>query len=79
MITPSTSTARAGSNDGMLNAIQFDAAGLVRALAQQYDTGEILMLAWMNRASIVETLETARICYWSRSRQAIWRKGETSV
>lgn len=62
----------------LLTAIRFNAAGLVPALVQQHDTGEALMLAWMNRASIAETLATGQVCYWSRSRQAFWRKGETS-
>jgi phosphoribosyl-AMP cyclohydrolase len=51
---------------------------LVPAIAQQHDSGEILMLAWMNREALAETLATGRVCYWSRSRQALWRKGETS-
>jgi phosphoribosyl-AMP cyclohydrolase len=58
--------------------IRFDANGLVPAIAQQHDTGEILMLAWMNQEAIAETLATGRVCYWSRSRKALWRKGETS-
>ncbi len=62
----------------ILDAIRFDAAGLVAAIAQQHDTGEVLMLAWMNRDAVLETLSTGRVCYWSRSRQAPWRKGETS-
>lgn len=62
----------------VLAGLHFDAAGLVAAVAQQHDTGEVLMLAWMNRESIQETLATGRVCYWSRSRQALWRKGETS-
>jgi phosphoribosyl-AMP cyclohydrolase len=61
-----------------LAELRFDAAGLVPAIAQQHDTGEVLMLAWMNRAAIEETLATGRVCYWSRSRGALWRKGETS-
>lgn len=61
-----------------LAAISFDANGLVPAIAQQHDTGEVLMLAWMNRDSVAETLETGRVCYWSRSRGKLWRKGETS-
>ena len=52
--------------------------GLVPAIAQDADTGEVLMLAWMNRDAVRETLETGRVTYWSRSRQAMWRKGETS-
>jgi phosphoribosyl-AMP cyclohydrolase len=56
----------------------YNADGLIPAVAQQHDTGEVLMLAWMNREAIAETLETRRVCYWSRSRKALWRKGETS-
>ena len=58
--------------------IHYDANGLVAAIAQQHDTGEVLMLAWMNRDAVAETLATGRVCYWSRSRGALWRKGETS-
>jgi len=61
-----------------LAEIRFDADGLVPAIAQQHDTGEILMVAWMNRDAVRETLATGRVCYWSRSRQNLWRKGETS-
>jgi len=64
--------------DAAIAAIQFDADGLVPAIAQQHDTGEVLMMAWMNRAAVAETLATNRVCYWSRSRKALWRKGETS-
>lgn len=59
-------------------AIAFDRDGLVPAIAQQHDTGEVLMVAWMNLTSVTETLATGRVCYWSRSRQRLWRKGETS-
>ncbi len=62
----------------MLDAISFDANGLVAAIAQQHDTGEVLMLAWMNRDAVAETLSTGRVCYWSRSRGRLWRKGESS-
>ena len=58
--------------------IRYDQNGLVAAIAQQHDTGEVLMLAWMNRDAVAETLATGRVCYWSRSRSALWRKGETS-
>ncbi len=61
-----------------LNGLTYNDDGLIPAIAQQYDTGEVLMMAWMNRASIAETLETGRVCYWSRSRQSYWRKGESS-
>lgn len=59
-------------------ALKYDNNGLIPAIAQQHDTGEVLMMAWMNRDSIAETLTTGRVCYWSRSRGALWRKGETS-
>ena len=62
----------------VLDAIKFDANGLVPAIAQQHDTGEVLMMAWMNAESIAETLATGRVCYFSRSRGKLWRKGETS-
>ncbi|HET6158363.1 MAG TPA: phosphoribosyl-AMP cyclohydrolase [Dongiaceae bacterium] len=61
-----------------LDSVAFDANGLVPAIAQQHDTGEVLMMAWMNRAAIAETLQTGHVCYWSRSRASLWRKGETS-
>ncbi|QJE72919.1 phosphoribosyl-AMP cyclohydrolase [Aerophototrophica crusticola] len=63
---------------GLLEAIRFNADGLVPAIAQQHGTGEVLMMAWMNRDAVVETLETGRVCYWSRSRGGPWRKGESS-
>jgi phosphoribosyl-AMP cyclohydrolase len=62
----------------LLKQIKFDAAGLVPAIAQQHDSGEILMLAWMNAAAVAETLDSGQVCYYSRSRRALWRKGETS-
>ncbi|MGG5820976.1 phosphoribosyl-AMP cyclohydrolase [Falsiroseomonas sp. HW251] len=61
-----------------LDAVRFDRDGLVACIAQQHDSGEVLMMAWMNRAAVAETLATGRVCYWSRSRHALWRKGETS-
>jgi phosphoribosyl-AMP cyclohydrolase len=61
-----------------LAAIKFGADGLVPAIAQQYDTGQVLMLAWMNREAVRATLAEGRACYWSRSRAGLWRKGETS-
>ncbi|SMH59501.1 phosphoribosyl-AMP cyclohydrolase [Azospirillum agricola] len=62
----------------VLAAIRFTADGLVPAIAQAEGTGEILMMAWMNRDAVIETLSTGRVCYWSRSRGGLWRKGETS-
>jgi phosphoribosyl-AMP cyclohydrolase len=64
--------------EAMLAEIRFDPKGLVPAIAQQHDTGEILMMAWMDRDAVAETMRTGRVCYWSRSRQAPWRKGDTS-
>ena len=58
--------------------LTFNAAGLVPVIAQDHETLEVLMLAWMNAESIARTLETRRVTYWSRSRQAFWVKGETS-
>ena len=61
-----------------LAEIAFGPDGLVTAVAQQYDSGEVLMVAWMNRDAVRVTLAEGRVCYWSRSRQSLWRKGETS-
>ena len=62
----------------VLAAIAFGPDGLVPAVAQQHDSGEVLMLAWMNAAAVAETLATGRVCYFSRSRGRLWRKGESS-
>jgi phosphoribosyl-AMP cyclohydrolase len=62
----------------VLKVIAFDDDGLVPAIAQQFDTGEVLMMAWMNRDAVIETLAKGHACYWSRSRQKLWRKGESS-
>lgn len=64
--------------EDILASIPWDSHGLIAAIAQQYDTGEVLMLAWMNQQALDETLLTGRACYWSRSRSCLWRKGETS-
>ncbi len=61
-----------------MGGLRFSQQGLIPAVAQQHDTGEVLMLAWMNMASIRETLATGDVCYWSRSRARLWRKGERS-
>ena len=58
--------------------LRYDAAGLIPCIAQDHATGEVLMLAWMTADAVAETLQTKRVTYWSRSRQALWRKGETS-
>jgi phosphoribosyl-AMP cyclohydrolase len=61
-----------------LEEIKFGPDGLVPAIAQQHDTGEVLMMAWMNRDAVRTSLTEGRACYWSRSRAKLWRKGETS-
>lgn len=66
------------NNKDIAQKIKYNDSGLVPAIAQQYATGEVLMLAWMNAESVKETLETKHVCYWSRSRNALWRKGESS-
>lgn len=58
--------------------LTFDANGLLPVIAQEAETGEVLMLAWMNEQAIAKTLETGRVTYWSRSRQSFWVKGESS-
>lgn len=62
----------------ILGEMKFDANGLVAAIAQQHDTGEVLMLAWMNREAVSETLRSGYAHYYSRSRRKQWRKGESS-
>jgi phosphoribosyl-AMP cyclohydrolase len=62
----------------LLNAVQFNADGLVCAVAQDHESNEILMVAWMNREALDETLRDGQVVYFSRSRQALWRKGESS-
>jgi len=64
--------------ESALAEIKFGADGLVPAIAQQHDTGQILMMAWMNRDAVRASLTEGRACYWSRSRARLWRKGETS-
>lgn len=58
--------------------LKFNVDGLIPAIAQQHDTGEVLMMAWMNAEAVTETLQTGRVCYYSRSRAGLWRKGESS-
>ncbi len=58
--------------------LQYDARGLVPAIAQDADDGTVLMMAWMNAEAVARTLETGRVTYWSRSRQSFWVKGESS-
>jgi phosphoribosyl-AMP cyclohydrolase len=60
------------------STLVYDHAGLIPAIAQDEATGEVLMLAWMNRETVETSLRENRAVYWSRSRQSVWRKGETS-
>ena len=62
----------------LIRSVRFNTDGLVPVIAQQYDTGEVLMMAWANETALKETLQTRRMCYFSRSRRQLWRKGETS-
>ena len=64
--------------DEVRNQITYNADGLVAAIAQEVETGEVLMMAWMSAESLDRTLAEGRMVYWSRSRQELWRKGDTS-
>ncbi len=64
--------------DTWLDQLAFDADGLIPAIAQEAGSGKILMMAWMNRDAIEETVRSGRAVYWSRSRKRLWRKGEQS-
>ncbi len=66
------------SRDAFLAAVVFNEDGLVPVIAQDHTSGAVLMLAWMNRATLETTLKTGDVTYWSRSRKQVWRKGETS-
>mgnify|MGYP001156655549 CR=1 FL=1 len=61
-----------------IDELAFDAAGLIPAIVQDWRGGQVLMLAYMNRDSLLATIETGKACYWSRSRRQLWTKGETS-
>lgn len=65
-------------SDNWLDSLQWNDQGLIPAIAQDQATGDILMMAWMNRDALAETAETGQAVYWSRSRNQLWRKGETS-
>jgi phosphoribosyl-AMP cyclohydrolase len=68
----------AALRDEMLAAISFDSAGLVTAVAQSAITGDVLMVAWMNREALARTIDSGEAWYYSRSRKSLWRKGESS-
>lgn len=59
-------------------SLKYDQSGLIPCIAQDHVTGEVLMMAWMNAASLARTLDTGNVTHWSRSRAAFWAKGETS-
>lgn len=61
-----------------IDALRWDTAGLIPAIVQQHDSGEVLMVAWMNQESLAKTLQTSQTWFWSRSRQELWHKGATS-
>jgi len=61
-----------------IDQMKFNTDGLIPAIAQDEKSGEVLMMAWMNRESLIKTLETRRATYWSRSRNKLWMKGEES-
>jgi phosphoribosyl-AMP cyclohydrolase len=67
-----------GAAAALLPEIKFDAHGLITAVAQQHTSGEVLMVAWMNGEALERTVATGQVHYWSRSRQRLWQKGETS-
>lgn len=69
---------RTRAADAALAVLHFNTEGLVPAIAQEADTGEVLMLAWMNRDAVIATFATGEAHYWSRSRRKLWRKGESS-
>jgi phosphoribosyl-AMP cyclohydrolase len=73
-----SATNPAGGLDGILDSMKYDAAGLVPAVVQDAKDGEVLMVAYMNRESLRRTLTSGKTCFWSRSRQEYWVKGETS-
>jgi phosphoribosyl-AMP cyclohydrolase len=66
------------SHAAFVAAVKFDEKGLVPVIAQSHATGQVLMFAWMNRATLEHSLSSGEVTYWSRSRQAVWKKGETS-
>ena len=76
--TGSGNVATAATSAAWLDAIAWDERGLVPAIAQEAGTNKVLMVAWMNRAALIATLDTGHAVYWSRSRARLWHKGEES-
>ena len=66
------------SIEEIIQSLKFNEEEIIPVIAQQHDSKDVLMQAWMNADAVRETLTTGQVCYWSRSRQALWRKGETS-
>ena len=77
-MSPMPSGVRIEPTPEQLSTVSYNDAGLVAAIAQDVETKAVLMMAWMNAETLQTTLETGRMVYWSRSRQAVWRKGDTS-
>ncbi len=65
-------------NEEFLDSLKWDEAGLIPAIAQQFDSGKVLMVAWMNREALLTSVKEGRAVYYSRSRKKLWRKGEES-
>jgi phosphoribosyl-AMP cyclohydrolase len=78
MTTLTTQTTTSATLPDWIREVKFDEQGLIPAIAQDAQSGQILMVAWMDAAALAETAETGRAVYWSRSRQRLWRKGEES-
>jgi len=76
--TPETTPSTPSTSDQALERAVFNEQGLLPAVIQQWDTGEMLMLGWMDREALRRTLTEGRVTFWSRSRQEYWRKGDTS-
>jgi len=76
--TPPSLAPNPSAIEDLLSRIAFGREGLVAAVAQQHDSGEVLMVAWMNREAVRATVAEGQAIYWSRSRMRLWRKGETS-
>ena len=77
-VTESTSTGTTALDPAIAAMLKRDEHGLVAAIVQQHDTGEVLMVGWMDEEALRRTLAEGRVTFWSRSRQAYWRKGDTS-
>jgi phosphoribosyl-AMP cyclohydrolase len=77
-MSPMPSGVKIEATPEQLAAVKYDQSGLVAAIAQDVDTKSVLMMAWMNAETLQATLESGRMVYWSRSRQEVWRKGDTS-